>query len=337
MNNVGNFGGGLRLGQNYFWTLEFQVIDRCEISSNQTTTGGGVYGGAQAGVRITNSRIVGNTASGAGGGVFFTVNNNQKHFSTADALICNCVIANNTAASGGGASLQASAFSTPFSGLTSLERCTITGNVPDGLRMNSPTRVLKNCIMWNQPNPISGSGTLTITDTNFEGGHPGIGNFDLDPQFVDAANQDYHLRATSPCINVGIGSSASDFEGDTTNGSVDVGGDEFAPHLALTGNTAPGGTVRLGIYGKPGTAPVLFFISLSRLDSGFSTAFGTFGLGVPLIPGFPIDLGAIPANSEIVVPAVIPVSAPLGVSLHMQAFLGAPEWRLPNVESFVIG
>lgn len=326
-NNVGTLGGGIR---------GYQVIDRCEIASNHAVDGGGVYGAGSFLLSIQNSRIVGNSASSSGGGVYFSAFNPGEVFG-ASAVVRSCVIADNVATVGGGAWLAAVAHTTPFSGLTFLERSTITGNVPDGLLMGSPTRFLNNCVVWNQPNAITGSGTLTVTYTDFEGGHPGIGNFNLDPQFVDPANQDYHLRSTSPCIDVGNGTSTSDFEGDATSGPLDVGGDEFAPHLALTGDTSPGGTVRLGVYGKPGTAPVLFFISATRLDTGIPLAFGTFGLGVPLIAGFPLDLGPIPSSSAIAFPAVIPVSAPVGVSLHMQAFLGAPEWRLTNVESFVVG
>lgn len=337
INNVGPQGGGVRLGHNLVFGMETQVIDRCDISSNHATNGGGVSGGGGMGVLIQNSRIVGNTASAAGGGIHFYVLNSSKLFSVANAWVRNCVIADNVALGGGGAWLYALAYSTPFSGLTSFERCTISGNTPDGVYMNSPTRVLKNCVVWNQPNAVTGFGTLTITYTDFEGGHPGMGNFNLDPQFVDPANQDYHLRSTSPCIDVGNGTSTSDFEGDATSGLLDVGGDEFAPHLALTGDPSPGGTVRLGVYGKPGTAPVLFFIAATRLDTGIALPFGTFGLGVPLIAGFPLDLGPIPSSSAIAFPAVIPPTAPVGVSLHMQAFLGAPEWRLTNVESFVVG
>ena len=130
------------------------------------------------------------------------------------------------------------------------------------------------------------------------------------------------------------GTATSDFEGDATAGAVDVGGDEFAPHLAVTGHTEPGGAVRLGIYGPPNAAPVLFFISTTRLATGVPTPYGPFGLGFPLIPGFPIDLGAMPATSAIAFPTLIPAIAPPGVALHMQAFVGT---KLTNVESFVIG
>ncbi len=58
---------------------------------------------------------------------------------------------------------------------------------------------------------------------NLAGGH----NISLDPQFVNAANGDYHLQAGSPCINAGsnIGAPSEDLEGNRRpiKGTVDMG------------------------------------------------------------------------------------------------------------------
>jgi hypothetical protein len=54
------------------------------------------------------------------------------------------------------------------------------------------------------------SGTLNSSyndvwanDTNWSGCSSGEGDISADPQFVDAANNDFHLQATSPCIDAG--------------------------------------------------------------------------------------------------------------------------------------
>lgn len=335
-NNHGVNGGGVILSQNYALTTESQTIDRCEISSNHAVNGGGVWGGAQFGMMIKNCRIVGNSASNQGGGVYFNVDNNLEFWS-AFALVRDCVIAGNSAGQGGGAYLAVFGNTIPTSGTATIERCTVSGNTPDGLRLWCIKRVIKNSIFWNQPNALPITTNATVTYTDFQGGFPGVGNVDVDPQFVDAASGDYHLRSTSPLIDAGTGTVELDFEGDVVSGPIDIGADQIAPHLSLTGDTSPGGNVRLGIYGAPGATPVLLFLSGTRLETGFPLAFGVFGLGFPWLPGFPIDLGPMQSGGAIIISTSLPPSAPVGVSFHMQAFLGAPAWRFTNVESFQIG
>ena len=64
---------------------------------------------------------------------------------------------------------------------------------------------------------------------------------DLDPQFFDPVNGDYHLRSTSPCVNAGTNGApelpATDLDGGPriANGTVDLGCYEFGnsiPHPA---------------------------------------------------------------------------------------------------------
>jgi len=71
---------------------------------------------------------------------------------------------------------------------------------------------------------------------------PGTGTLTADPQFVDPANADFHLKAASPCINAGTSTTAvkADFSGvqrgiksaQTPPGYVkkyDIGAYEFVP------------------------------------------------------------------------------------------------------------
>ena len=58
-----------------------------------------------------------------------------------------------------------------------------------------------------------GSGSLTVTYSDIQGGYTGTGNIDSDPLFVDAANGDYYLQPASPCIDAGDPTSPFDPDG----------------------------------------------------------------------------------------------------------------------------
>jgi len=89
----------------------------------------------------------------------------------------------------------------------------------DGI-YNSAISSIHNCILWGDSPQVYNSGTLTITYSNIQGGWNGEGNIDIDPNFVDPANSDYHLKSqagrwnpntltwiqdavTSPCVDAG--------------------------------------------------------------------------------------------------------------------------------------
>jgi len=104
----------------------------------------------------------------------------------------------------------------------------------------------QNLIVWgNTQASFSGTGTVTLSHSNVQGGAPGLGNLDQDPLFLDLPQSAY-LSAGSPCIDIGNGDGAppADSEGKpryddpaTPNlGSgtppyVDMGCMEFSPPL----------------------------------------------------------------------------------------------------------
>ncbi|MBN1361422.1 MAG: right-handed parallel beta-helix repeat-containing protein [Sedimentisphaerales bacterium] len=109
--------------------------------------------------------------------------------------------------------------------------CTIVENAGDGIWGGKPT--VTNSILWNNGGVEITGDVVVVTYSDVQGGHPGTGNIDADPEFVqpgrwDGANGlvgDYHLRSqgwrwdsgggvwttdgvTSPCIDAGDPASA---------------------------------------------------------------------------------------------------------------------------------
>lgn len=137
-------------------------------------------------------------------------------------------------------------------GFLFLTSSTIAGNGGYGVELESSSKpdwleAIQNCIAWDN---ASGShvgwtpgtdGTFTNNDWEAWFGSSSCtpdasGNVDTDPDFVDAANGDYHLESGSCLINKGTNSPASeagdnfdwDFEGQRRiiNGTTDIGADE---------------------------------------------------------------------------------------------------------------
>ena len=116
-----------------------------------------------------------------------------------------------------------------------------------------------NCILWNGGNEIwnNDGSTIAIDYSDVHGGYTGTGNFSADPLFVDASKRDYHLTALSPCIDKGDDTRSqgtTDYDGNPriADARVDVGADEFYPHLYYTGSASPGATARVNIIGRGG-------------------------------------------------------------------------------------
>ncbi|MFC1981783.1 choice-of-anchor Q domain-containing protein [Chloroflexota bacterium] len=91
---------------------------------------------------------------------------------------------------------------------------------------------ITNTIIWNnsQDHHISDDYDVTYSDIadDFYLADPTT-NINEDPMFVDPDNGDYHLQAGSPCINAGTSNGApdDDLEGNTRDGSPDMGAYEF--------------------------------------------------------------------------------------------------------------
>lgn len=157
-------------------------FEKNKVIDNKTQTGTGMGGGLciwQGTANLNYNLISGNTAT-YGAGIYISNANPE-----AITFNHNTIVHDTAATSGGGIYID-------------------NGNID-----------INNTILWNnvalyaqQFLQIAGSAEITFSD--IEGGFMGIGNIDADPLFADPANGDYHLTATSPCIDAGDPTCAKD-------------------------------------------------------------------------------------------------------------------------------
>ena len=177
--NPDNYGGGISASDN--GTTLF--LDHSVVSGNKTTgngaNGGGLSAITSSRIRLKHSLVTSNNADGAGGAVYTY---------ESSCLLHNCTLTANTADDGGG-----------------------------GVFDNNAQDTLLNCIVWNN-SPIADqialySSEIVASYSCIQNGYTGTGNISSDPLFADAANGDYHLTASSPCIDTGDSSSPDDPDG----------------------------------------------------------------------------------------------------------------------------
>ncbi|MCX7003995.1 MAG: hypothetical protein NTV22_12100, partial [bacterium] len=213
-NAAANGGGG---GGAFFSYSNGRLVNSY-VASNTAQYGGGAaceYGGD-----VLGCTIVSNTASDAGGGV------SCNEYGT----ISRCYIANNAAHGlvnnwgGGGVRLHqgglviSSLIVSNMARLTGggvfafdgghVENCTVAANVATnigGIYFQDLGGVYDleviNSIAYLNENGNNNGGLYTYTCTM--PGPMGAGNITNDPQFVDVANNNFHLQMNSPCVDTG--------------------------------------------------------------------------------------------------------------------------------------
>jgi hypothetical protein len=216
-------------------------------------TGGGGICCASTNSRVTNCIIAGNAnienpaEVGTGpGGVFSGTLNNcvliHNHApieggGAASSVLNNCLLVGNIAAGGGGGS-GGGAFSSVLNG------CTVVNNLASAGGGGVERCTLNNCIVYDN---------LAWFDNNYGEYYPsyfnyccttpmptnGVGNITNEPAFVNPANGDFHLQATSRCINSGnnsvvVGSSDLDGNPRIMGGTVDMGAFEYQAQVTGT-------------------------------------------------------------------------------------------------------
>jgi hypothetical protein len=282
--NYGPGGGGL-----LSWG-GVMTIDRNIIVNNEAFDGAGVFCDCGSRVDIYNSAIISNDAWYESGGVY------SEH-SVVQTVIENCTVAWNTAIEGRGG---------------------IHGDMIS----------IANTIVWgNDGEQISGS-PQSVSFCDVQGGYPGIGNIDADPLFTDSAKDDFHITWNSPCRNMGDNGAVVrlyDFEGDPrVVGTVDMGADEYYPHLYHSGEVNPGSTITLKAIGIPGAGSTLCHGS-GLHNPPLQTPYGKLFLQFPLTFH---NNGTFPATGYSEKAYTLPTGLCSGQKLYYQLFTGGRLWNL---------
>ncbi len=181
---------------------------------------------------------------------------------------------------------------------------------------------LDHCIVWS--NRAGGAASsigpstegVTVRHCDVEGGWPGEGNFDLDPQFVSAPAGDYSLAIDSPCLDAGEESFVA--RGKDLDGSprwldsnldrmaaVDLGAFELShARLESSGSSTPGGTLTFLIDGTSGLFGFLW-IGVAPGDQVLPPL-GSLFIDLSS-PWFLFPAGIVPISVDVSIPSEIPV------------------------------
>ncbi len=197
-NRATSGGGGIK--GNY---VSIQNITNCNFSHNHATFGGGLYHSTGGEVTVTNCKFTDNRAENSGGGLDVS-NQNEQYYGEVSATIIHSIFTDNWAHTQGGA------ISAHCENLSILN-CTLLNNhgfYGQSIYINSiaspnPVQLLiANCIIWAwYPNHIYDlNHSVNITHCDIAGGRDGIGNINVDPEFID---DDLRLSRGSPCVDAG--------------------------------------------------------------------------------------------------------------------------------------
>jgi hypothetical protein len=259
-NTVWGNGGGIELNATTLVTIQGNTIQ-----NNSANNGGGisVENGSQA--NVVNNLITSNTGF-LGSGIYLISSLGNQN------VLVNNTIAFNVlpqgSANGQEVWLTGSQMGTQFANNVIVDG---TGSGAVGCDPSSATGAsfVANDVFSTQPTPPPQpvppfSGCPDPTGTN--------GNISADPQFVNAAGNDYHLQSTSPAIDAGSNAAPNlpdkDLDGNarigpgnasTCVGTVDMGAYEFAltsSGTAFLNSTQDFGTVVVGTSSNPQFANV---------------------------------------------------------------------------------
>lgn len=228
-NWAGEQGGGMFIDEE-----SAPILTRCEFNNNSTDAdGGGMYSHSTSDPNLVHCTFSLNRAEQNGGGIAgggtgtlssclfsenVATNGGGLHNDSSSVTIRHCTFQGNTADAGGGIYYDG--------GVSEVRNCTMVDNTADNgnalacvISADEPNDLLViNSILWDGGDDEiwhDANAVFTITYCDVQGGWSGVGvgNIDVDPCFVDAANGDYHLKSQAGRWDSQIYRSA-DFQGD---------------------------------------------------------------------------------------------------------------------------
>jgi predicted outer membrane repeat protein len=217
LSNTAVFGGGI---EGYGAVTLNGALFQNNTASN---VGGGLY--AVSTLVLTGTQFISNTAAVGGGALFLYDATTQR--------VVNALFARNTSSLGadlfskGNVAILHSTFANPTSGNgVAIYIYTGTLGITNTIIANHTTGIEKNVgTVYADYNLFYGN-TTDISGTIAGGTHDVIGN----PNFVDPANDDYHLQSGSAAIDKGIDAGlTTDIDGQLRPfcGRFDIGYDEY--------------------------------------------------------------------------------------------------------------
>lgn len=333
--NIASFGGG-------GISICGGLVTRNTICDNTvdgaTPTGGGVicYAGT-----VSNNVITGNSArsgagvaclgSGSGGKIVGNViaKNTGSECGGIYALLTTSVkIINNTIVGGqtDDAGLPVSSGIDCFEASGEISNNIITLFKYGIRKYNSPAPALKNNCMYNPGG------------TNYQWISQGTGDITADPGLLSISAGDYHLTATSPCINAGL-NTASDIPAQDMDGQarirasiVDIGADESWPAATLPDARVSGNNMPVEVNGVVVTAAFTdhFYVETEDRVAGMRVNKANHGLGI----GSKVNVSGVlqtdPSGERAIAsPTVVPAGTGSVDPIGMKAgSLGGASWML---------
>jgi len=212
------------------------TLSNCVFKANSGMLGGAMYN-LKGNPLLINCTFLLNYANDSGGAVYS---------SRGSPILYNCVFGSNCAKEKGGGVYNE--YNSPIK-----INCTFSGNsayAGGGIYCNKSKPIITNCILWGnssrygklEPSQIYAS-EANIDHSCIQGltrDLAGKENISLDPNFLNAAENDFNLKAGSPCIDAGINDSlppdiSTDVDGtlrvkDGNNdgtANIDIGAQEF--------------------------------------------------------------------------------------------------------------
>ena len=265
--NTGTLTNNTFIGNTARWSSGGAYVEGTATLTNNTFTGNTARDDIGGGVRVnstgtlTNNTFTGNTAGRNGGGAYV---------GTGTSTLTDNTFSGNTGDYGGGIAVWG-AMGIHMTNNTISENIASSrgGGIWVKFTTNSSTRELYNNIIWNNTAPVAADLYIDNTTNPFFPADIFNNDFDqsasgthivipftidpsnlnnIDPLFVGSDN--YHLTASSPCINKGLNGapsiSTTDKDGNPriTGGTVDMGAYEYqgtvAPTASFSGHPISG-------------------------------------------------------------------------------------------------